>query len=104
MSRRWGLLVLVLLLSGCASGAGGMPEPGAGSDVSTLRQRVEQDVTVWQQRGVEISSVELSRDGRRVVVGTPQPDRMRSLAAERYGPGAPLDIVRGGPVRPVSPS
>ena len=104
MSRRWGLLVLVLLLSGCASGVGGGTEPGAGSDVSRLRQRVEQDVTVWKERGVEISSVELSRDGRRVIVGTPQADRMRILAAERYGPDAALDVVQGGPVQPVSPS
>lgn len=104
MRRRWGLLVLVLLLSGCASGAGGGTEPGAGIDVSRLRQRVEQDVAVWQERGVEISSVELSRDGRRVVVGTPQADRMRRLAAERYGADAPLDVVRAGPVQPVSPS
>jgi hypothetical protein len=65
---------------------------------------VEQDVTVWKERGVEISSVELSRDGRRVIVGTPQADRMRILAAERYGPDAALDVVQGGPVQPVSPS
>ena len=104
MSRRWGPLVLVLLLSACASSAGGGGTgPVAAGDVATLRQRVEQDVTVWQQRGVEISSVELSRDGRRVVVGTPQADRLRSLAAERYGSEAPLDVVRAGPIAPVYP-
>jgi hypothetical protein len=45
-------------------GRGGMPHREPVSDVSRLRQRVEQDVTPWKERGVEISSVALSRDGR----------------------------------------
>jgi hypothetical protein len=73
-------------------------------DPGRLRHQVEQDVSVWQERGIEISSVELSPDRRRVVVSSPQADRLRTLADERYGAQAPLDVVKAGPIRPVSPS
>lgn len=77
--------------------------PHSARELEQLRARISRDIAHWEREGVLVSSLLVRHDGTAVEVTSPQAGRARQAFAERYGSGAPLVVVEGGPVQ-LAPS
>ena len=78
--------------------------PHALAELTALHDRVVADLSMWEERGIRISTVGPRHDGVGVEIGTEDVERARQQMPVVYGVQAPLIFVRQGPVMPLLPS
>lgn len=71
------------------------------AELTTLAQRITDDMAYWKERGIPINTVGPKHDGSGVTVGTEQVVAAGTELPKRYGTAIPIKVEKMGPVVPL---